>query len=66
MRDTIKGWLKYEEAYYLVLVLFVSHISSNTFTANQREFIRIPIFVIHMAFFEKLKGIYVPEFKIFV
>lgn len=60
MRDTIKGWLKHGEAYYLVLVLFVSHISSNAFTANQREFVRIPNIVIHMAFFEKLKGIHAP------
>jgi hypothetical protein len=43
--------------YYLVLILFVSHISSNAFAANKREFKGISRTITQMAFFKDLQYI---------
>lgn len=41
---------------YLILILFVPNISSNTFAAYKREFKVIPRFVTHMALLKHLQN----------
>lgn len=42
------------KGYCLILILLVSHISSNAFAANQRELKGIPRTIMHLAFLEDL------------